>query len=286
MAFFKNYLTNLRGASEKLRIFNAGLNKLDIFDAAIEGCTWVFHVAHPMDVSGNESEETVTERAVQGTLAILKACLSSKTVKRVVHTSSSVTCTFNRKDQGETEESTWTNIDFYKSFGPSISSFVCSKTKTERAALEFAEKNGLDLVTLILPVVFGPFICPNPPNSVLMAMAMILGKEDYYKFILNSNFVYVDDVASAYIFLLEHPDAKGRYICSSNVITLHKMAEFLSAKYPEFQIPTADVLDKVEYYIFPSLSSKKLLDSGFRFKYGLDGMFEGAIQCFREKGLI
>ena len=50
--------------------------------------------------------------------------------------------------------------------------------------------------------------------------------------------VHIDDVASAYIFLLEHPQAKGRYICSSLDITIEKLSEFLSAKYPEYQIPT------------------------------------------------
>ncbi|XP_059650986.1 vestitone reductase-like [Cornus florida] len=281
-----SYLTNLPGASERLRIFSADLNRLDSFDAAIEGCTGVFHVAHPMDVFGNEPEETVSRRSVQGTLAILKACLNSKTVKRVVHTSSSVTCMFNRKDQGETEESIWTNIDFYRSLGPSTSAYVCSKTKTERAALEFAENHGLDLVTLVLPLTFGPFICPNPPSSVHIGLAMILGRENYYSILTKASFVHVDDVASAHIFLLDYPNAKGRYICSSNEITLHKMSEFLSAKYPEFQMPTADILDKVKGYMLPSLSSKKLLDSGFRFKYGLDEMFEGAIQCFRERGFL
>lgn len=35
-----------------------------------------------------------------------------------------------------------------------------------------------------------------------------------------------------------------------------------------------------------SLSSKKLLDSGFEYKYGLDEMFDGAIKSCKEKGFL
>ena len=52
--------------------------------------------------------------------------------------------------------------------------------------------------------------------------------------------VHVDDVARAQIFLLEHPDVKGRYNCSSSVVTLESLVELLSAKYPEFHIPSKE----------------------------------------------
>jgi hypothetical protein len=34
---------------------------------------------------------------------------------------------------------------------------------------------------------------------------------------------------------------------------------------------------------YPGLSSKKLMDSGFEFKHGVDEMFGDAIQCCKEK---
>jgi len=42
----------------------------------------------------------------------------------------------------------------------------------------------------------------------------------------------------AHIFLFEHPEAKGRYICSSHDITILGLAKMLREKYPEFDIPT------------------------------------------------
>ncbi|KAA8520513.1 hypothetical protein F0562_014769 [Nyssa sinensis] len=262
-----SFLTNLPGASEKLQIFNADLEQPNSFDAAIEGCVGVFHVAHPIDFEEKEAEEVKTRRAMNATLGILKACLNSKTVKRVVYTSSASTVVFNDKGLDTVrDENTWSDIDFIRALELYGASYIISKTLCERAALEFAEEHGLDLVTLIPPIVFGPFICPSIPSSVFVTMEFIL-----------------DDVASAHIFLLEYPNAKGRFICSSKEMTLHKMSEYLSAKYPEFQMATTDILNKVKGYKKPALSPKKLLDCGFKFKYGLEEMIDGAIQCCKEK---
>ncbi|CAK9184832.1 unnamed protein product [Ilex paraguariensis] len=78
-----SYLTNLPGASKKLHIFNADLDEPDSFNAAIEGCTGVFHLTHPVDLTKKKSEEVVTKRVVEGTIGILKISLNSKMAKSV-----------------------------------------------------------------------------------------------------------------------------------------------------------------------------------------------------------
>ncbi|KAB5569080.1 hypothetical protein DKX38_002873 [Salix brachista] len=79
------YLTDLPGARERLQIFHADLDRPDSFNEAIEGCTGVFHVAHPTGFTKKEPEEMVIKRATEGTIGILQACLNSKTAKRVVY---------------------------------------------------------------------------------------------------------------------------------------------------------------------------------------------------------
>ena len=170
-----SYLTSLPGAQEKLQIFDADLSNPETFNDAIQGCTGVFHLAHPMDVEGKEPEEAVTKRALEGTLGILRACIDSKTVKRVVYTSSLATILFNSKQLEETDETTWSEVDLCRSNKLVSSSYLVSKTVVERTALEFAERNGLDLVTVVLPIVVGPFVCPNVPASVYMGLAPIFG---------------------------------------------------------------------------------------------------------------
>ncbi|KAH0980455.1 hypothetical protein GBA52_007632 [Prunus armeniaca] len=281
-----SYLTNLPGAPDRLQIFHADLNQPETFNEAIQGCAGVFHVAHPIDLEGKEPEETVTNRALEGTLGILKACINSKTVKRVVYTSSLATILFNSKGLSETDESTWSELDLCKSSNLVSSSYLVSKTVAERAALEFAEKHGLDLVTVILPIVFGPFICPNIPASVYMGLAPIFGDEDKCKCLTNTYMVHIDDVASAHIHLLEHSNAKGRYICSSVQTTIHELYDFLPARYPDFQIRMTDNLKEIKSYKRSKVSSRKLLSTGFKFEYGLGEMFDGAVQCCKEKGYL
>ncbi|KAG2729643.1 hypothetical protein I3760_01G259900 [Carya illinoinensis] len=282
-----SYLTKLPEAIKKLQIFHADLNQPDSFITAIEGCIGVFHLAHPMDINGKEPEKTVTKRALEGTLGILKACLNSKTVKRVIYTSSAATVLYNDKGLSVSDESTWSNLDICKNSKLVNPSYLVSKTITERTALEFAEKNGLDLVTLVLPLVVGPFICPTIPSSVSMALAMILSDQvDQYEYLIYSYMVHIDDVAGAHMFLLEHPNAKGRYICSSVERSIHQLYEFLSSRYPRFQLPRMEIFNGVTSYRHSSLSSQKLLDTGFKFKYGLAEMFDGAIQCCKERSFL
>ncbi|XP_059633987.1 vestitone reductase-like isoform X1 [Cornus florida] len=278
-----SFLRNLPGASERLQIFVADLEQPDSFDAAVEGCTGVFLVAHPGAFDDKEPEEMDTKRRVNGALGILKACLNAKTVKRVVYTSSAFTVLFNDKGLDSIDESAWTDVDFVKALKPFGASYIITKTLIENTCLEFAEKNGLDFVSLIPSMITGPFICPRCPGSVYTSLAMIFGDKDQYKNLTVAPMVHVDDAASAHIFLLEYPEAKGRYICSAVEITVREMSEFLSARYPEYQIPKIDSSEGFKYY---NLSSKKLLDSGFTCKNGLNEIYDEAIQCCKEKGLL
>ncbi|KAF5739572.1 hypothetical protein HS088_TW12G00781 [Tripterygium wilfordii] len=277
-----SFLKNLPGAPENLHIFEAELSNPESFDEAIQGCIGVFHLAASIDLGKGESVEVLTRRSINAVLEILKSCLKSKTVKRVVYTSSQSAVIANGKNVEVMDESFWSSVDNRQA----KQAYTISKTLTEKAALEFAEEHGLELVTVILPFVVGPFICPQFPISVRMILAMVLGDNNYYPMIYNSSMVHIDDVVRAHIFLFEHPDAKGRYICSSEKLTLLDMAKLLSAKYPEFPIPSIEYLKEIKGYKMPGLSSKKLLESGFEFKYGVDEMFDGAIECCKEKGYL
>ncbi|KAI3449125.1 hypothetical protein Pfo_005790 [Paulownia fortunei] len=283
-----SYLTNLPGASERLQIFDADLDRPDSFAAAIEGCVGVFHVAHPLDFEEKETEEVKIKRVTSGTQGILQACVDSKTVKRVVYTSTVGTVAFNDRAAGSEviDESSWTDVDFLRSLGTFGGAYMVTKTLTERTALDFAEKHGLDLVTVLPTWIHGPFICPRCPDSVYISMALILGDEKFYQSLVNTSLVHVDDVARAHIHLFEYPKAKGRYICSAAEITIHELHGFISARYPEYELPTPDSLKDLVPVKFPGVSSKKLLETGFQYENGLQEMFDGAIKSCKEMGLL
>lgn len=183
-----SYLTNLPGASsQRLRIFNADMDKPESFSAAIEGCIGVFHVAHPMNFGDQEIDDDKIRQAVDGTLGVLRECLNSKTVRRIVYTSSRTAVVFNDKGLDTVDESSWSDIHVMKTLKPvSAASYVISKTLAEKAALEFAEKHGLDLVTVIPSWIHGPFLSPQFPEPLRPAMAMIYGN---FFIKLNSNFI-------------------------------------------------------------------------------------------------
>ncbi|KAG8391664.1 hypothetical protein BUALT_Bualt01G0210800 [Buddleja alternifolia] len=56
---------------------------------------------------------------------------------------------FNGKDLDIMDEECWTDVDYMRSLGLYGGSYVVNKTLAERAALEFGDKYGLDVVTLV-----------------------------------------------------------------------------------------------------------------------------------------
>lgn len=171
-----SFLTNLPGASEKLKIFNADLSKPESFNEAIEGCVGIFHTATPMDFTVSEPEEIVTKRTIDGALGILKACKNSKTLKRVVYTSSGSAVYYQEKEDDVMDESYWSDVNLLRKLKPFAWPYVASKTLAEKAVLEYGKENGLDIVTLIPSFVIGPFVCPTIPGSVYASLPFIFGK--------------------------------------------------------------------------------------------------------------
>ncbi|XP_030551971.2 vestitone reductase-like [Rhodamnia argentea] len=281
-----SFLKNLPGASERLRILTADLSDPESFDPAIQDCVGVFHVATPVDFEDREPEPVVTKRSIDGALGILRACLNSKTVKRVVYTSSASAVQLYNSRAEILDEDSWSDVKSLREMTRFGASYAISKTLTEKAVLEFGERHGLEVVTVVPPFVLGPFICPKFPGSVRTSLALVLGNENEYPILLDISFVHVDDVVRAHIFLFEHPDFKGRYICSSARMTIEEMSKFLSERYPECQMPSPESLKELKGPRFAGLSSRKLLDTGFEFKYGIEDMFDGAIQCCKEKGYL
>ncbi|XP_024019065.1 vestitone reductase-like [Morus notabilis] len=280
-----SFLTSLPGATERLKIFDADLSNPESLKAAIEGCIGVFLVATPIDIGNQETEEVVIKRSIDGAIGIVQACLDSKTVKKVMYTSSSAAVLFNGKGLDEMDETFWTDIDYVKSLKSNAASYLISKTLTEKAVLEFSEKHGLEVATLVLCFISGPFILPEVPRSVQSVFEMVFGDKSKPNSLTRLDLVHVDDVARALIFLFENPEAKGRYNCSADTISVESTAKLFSTKYSELRLPSKSSLVKMEVN-WPSLSTKKLLDSGFQFKYGVEEIFNDAIECCKEKGYL
>ncbi|XP_010665804.2 anthocyanidin reductase ((2S)-flavan-3-ol-forming) isoform X1 [Beta vulgaris subsp. vulgaris] len=276
-----------------LKFFQANLTDEGSFDAAVQGCDVVFLVATPVNFASQDPENDMIKPAVFGVRNVLTACVKAKTVKRVVLTSSAAAVSIkNITEEGLviTEED-WTDVDFLYSQKPSIWGYPVSKTLAEREAWKFAKENNLNLVTVIPPLIAGPSLTPDVPGSIGLATCLLTGDEPLINNLkgmeLGSGSIsitHVEDVCRAHIFLAEKESASGRYICSAVNTCVLDLAKFLSNKYPQYNVPT-------DFGEFPSkaksvLSSEKLVNEGFKFKYGLEQIYDSTIEYLKSNDLL
>ncbi|KAK7280677.1 hypothetical protein RJT34_25744 [Clitoria ternatea] len=279
------HLLELPGAKNKLSLWKADLTEEGSFDEAIKGCIGVFHVATPMDFDSTDPQNEVIKPTINGLIDIMKSCLKAKTVQRLVFTSSAGTVNVTEHQKPMYDETCWSDVDFCRRVKMTGWMYFVSKTLAEKEAWKFAEEHGLDFITVIPPLVVGPFLTPTMPPSLITALSPITGNEAHFSIIKQGQFVHLDDLCLAHIFLFEQPKVEGRYICNACDATIHDIAKFINDKYPEYKVPTKFKNIPVELEII-RFSSKKIMDMGFKFKYSLEDMFTGAVETCREKGLI
>ncbi|RDX76637.1 hypothetical protein CR513_43352 [Mucuna pruriens] len=291
-----------KGGGDQLRFFQADLHEEGSFDEAVKGCVGVFHVAASMELNvsdekqNNESlvKANIIDPAIKGTINLLKSCLKSNSVKRVVYTCSISTITAkdnNGKWKPIADESCQIQPDSIWNTQASGWVYALSKLLTEEAAFQFAKENGIDLVSVITSTVAGPFFTANVPTSVKVLLSPLTGETEYFKILSAVNarmgsiaLVHIEDICIAHIFLMEHDKAEGRYICSSQSCTLSNMATLLSKVYSCSNIC---MNTEKNYNDIPSeISSKKLEDLGFSYKHGLEDIIYQTIMCCLDYGYL
>ncbi|WJX15746.1 alcohol dehydrogenase (NADP(+)) [Trifolium repens] len=279
------HLLELPGANSRLSLWKADLDKEGSFDEAIKGCTGVFHVATPMDFESKDPENEMIKPTINGVLDIMKACLKAKTVRRLVFTSSAGTVNVTENQKLSRDESCWSDVEFCRRVKMTGWMYFVSKTLAEQEAWKFAKKHNMDFITIIPPLVVGPFLSPSMPPSLITALSPITGNEGHYSIIKQGQFVHLDDLCEAHIFLFEHLEVEGRYICCACEANIHDIAKLINAKYPEYNVPTKfkNIPDQLELVRF---SSKKIKDLGFEFKYSLEDMYTEAIDTCKVKGFL
>ncbi|XP_031247469.1 anthocyanidin reductase ((2S)-flavan-3-ol-forming)-like [Pistacia vera] len=286
------HLISLQELGE-LKIFGADLTDEGSFDVPIAGSDIVFHVATPVNFASEDPENDMIKPAIQGVVNVLKACAKSKTVKRVVLTSSTTAVTINGQNGTGLvmDEKNWTDVEFLSSAKPPTWGYPASKTLAEKHAWKFAEENNIDLITIIPSLMAGPSLTPDIPSSTGLAMCLITGNE----FLTNAlkgmqmlsgsiSIAHVEDVCRAHIFLAEKESASGRYICCAENTSVPELAKFLHQRYPQYKVPT-------DFGDFPSkaklvISSEKLISEGFSFKFGIEEIYDQTLEYFKSKGVL
>ncbi|OMO80529.1 NAD-dependent epimerase/dehydratase [Corchorus capsularis] len=299
-----NLLSLWAAGNDQLRLFKADLLEEGSFDEAVKGCHGVFHVAASMEfgvnINANENVEehvrsNIIEPAIKGVENLLKACLRSKSVKRVIFTSSISTITAKDHSNGNwrsvVDESCQTTIDHVLNAKASGWVYALSKLLTEEAAFKFANENGIDLVSVITTTVAGPFLTTMIPSSIQVLLSPVTGDQKYFSILSAVNarmgsvaLVHIEDICSAHIFLMEQSSAEGRYLCCADSYTMSELINLLAKEYPCSNIQR---LKSEEKAAKPAeISSKKLRDLGFIYKYGVEDIVHQSITSCVDYGFL
>jgi dihydroflavonol-4-reductase len=197
-------------ADDRLELVEADLLKDDGWEAAMQGCTYVLHVASPFPLREPENEDDLIRPAVEGTRRVLRAAATAG-IRRVVLTSSVAAVAYGHgPGKHHFNESDWSNVH------APVGAYIKSKTLAERAAWEFIqslpEDHPLELAVINPGLVLGPLPDKHQRTSGELVMQLLKGQPGVAR--NHYNGVDVRDVAAAHLAAMTRPEAAGqRFIC-------------------------------------------------------------------------
>ncbi|XP_028768008.1 tetraketide alpha-pyrone reductase 1-like [Neltuma alba] len=273
------HLQKLEGAKERLRLVKADLMVEGSFDDAIMGCTGVFHTASPVLKPSSDPKEEILKPAIEGTLNVLRSCGKSKSLRRVVLTSSSSAARVRDDFDPNVpiDESSWSSTQLCDKLEIW---YALSKTMAERAAWDFCRDNGIDLVTVLPSFVIGPSLPPQLCSTASDVLGLLQGESEKFGWHGRMGYVHIDDVALCHILVYENEAASGRYLCSSTVLDNHDLAALLALRFPWLPIPTRFEKHDRPYY---ELNTSKIRNLGLKFR-SVEEMFDDCVLSLEQQG--
>lgn len=216
-------LVSLPGASDRLELVGADLTRSGSFDEAVKGADIVMHTASPYVIDVEDPKRDLVDPAVMGTRTVLESVKKAGDARRVVLTSSFAAVTDEPIDGHVYTESDWNDRSSLER-----NPYYYSKVLAERAAWDFVESDspGFDLVTVNPMLVIGPSLIPGLNQSNRVITDLLTGKVPAIVR-LTWGIVDVRDVARAYVFAMEKPNAKGRYVCAEHAASMRDVVDLL-----------------------------------------------------------
>lgn len=255
---------------DRLSFFAADLMRDEGWDAAVEGCDYVLHVAAPVGVSAPRDPDELIVPTRDGALRVLRAACNAE-VERVVLTTAIEACRPPlTSPDGVSDETRWTDT---KDAG--LGPYRIAKTLAERAAWDFmASQPGRTTLTTILPAaIIGPALSGDSDHSVELVKRMLSGGMPRFP---NFGFCVVDvrDVADLHIRAMSAPEAAGeRLIAASDWMWMADVANVLrsglgeaankvpTGTMPDFMLRIAAMFGGPARFIVPLLGHKHVFSS-------------------------
>ncbi|PIN07663.1 Flavonol reductase/cinnamoyl-CoA reductase [Handroanthus impetiginosus] len=276
------HLEAMDGAESHLRLFQMDLLQYDSIVAAVRGAAGVIHVASPCFVHQvHDPQRELLDPAVKGTINVLTAA-KELGVRRVVVTSSisAMIPSSNWLADLVENENCWTDEEYCKQKGLW---YPLSKILAEKAAWEFAEEKGLDIVVVNPGTALGPIIPPALNASMQMILGLLQGCTEEYEDVFMGS-VHVKDVALAHILVYENTSATGRHLCVEAISHFGDFAAKVAELYPEYNVPRLPK-DTQPGLLRTKNASKKLIDLGLEF-IPMEQIIKDAVESLKSKGYL
>jgi nucleoside-diphosphate-sugar epimerase len=237
---------------EQLRLFEADLLTPGSFDAAMEGCTVVHHVASPflLPEKIKDGQRQMLEPALRGTQNVLASVEKSKTVDRVVMTSTVGAIFGDYIDVLSMKDETLSEAYFNTSSTIDNNPYHYAKVQAEQEAWRICKaQNRWSLVTINPGMILGPSLTPSSESGSLFLLdEMFKGYFFYGMPDLSLTTVDVREVAKAHIQAARRPQAHGRYILAEkDMIAFLEISKIIRKVHkrpyllPKHQVPNAVV---------------------------------------------
>jgi nucleoside-diphosphate-sugar epimerase len=231
---------------------------------AMDGVSYVLHVASPMGADNPKDADALLVPARDGTLRVLRAATAAG-VKRVVMTSAAnASSPSSYQDESISDETLWTDPA-----DPTLPAYRRSKTAAERAAWDYmASHDGPTTLTTILPgAVFGPILTPTTLNSVRIIGRLVKGMPGTPR--IGFEVVDVRDLADIHIRAMTAPEAAGqRFLATGEFMWMLDAARALrdglgsagdkvpTRNLPDFAVRLTALFDRSLREIMPALGRR------------------------------
>lgn len=229
-------LSTYLGKPVEIELVAADLTKDDGWAAALEGVTYLQHLASPIPAKLPRDPNDLIIPARDGALRALKAAEAAG-VKRAVMTSSFASIGYGWGDARPavlTEEH-WSNPDNLQD----NTAYTRSKVIAEKAAWDYVNRDavGLELATINPVAVLGPAMSEDVSTSLELITQPMQRKVPAYPH-LTFGIVDVRDVAHAHIAAMEKPEAAGeRFLLGDRILSFEQIGVILQETYPDRKLP-------------------------------------------------
>ena len=233
-------LSAYAGKPIEIELVSADLTSDDGWTEAMEGVTYLQHLASPIPNNLPKDPNELIIPAKEGALRALKAAKAAG-VKRAVMTSSFAAIGYGWGDArpASRDETHWSNPDNLKD----NTAYTRSKAIAEKAAWDYVKGDGqgLELATINPVAVLGPAMSGDVSASLELVTQPMENKVPAFPK-LTFGIVDVRDVALAHVAAMEKPEAAGeRFIVGDKVLSFTEIGDVLREAYPDRKLPKGEL---------------------------------------------